>query len=115
MNTNRSCYKCREPSGVKSICKHCEAAYQRERAFAFREVVRAYKLKMGCFDCGYATHHAGLEFDHREGEIRLKSVATFAFQGNMSATWAEISKCDVVCGTCHRIRTWERKQKGKLA
>src|SRR6266545_2984565 len=107
--TSRKCHVCGAPAMPKaSKCSRCAADYQRERAYRLRQELRAYKLRQGCADCGYNEHHAGLVFDHRPGTTKIKNVSVFALQGNVRATWAEVAKCDVVCGTCHAIRTWER-------
>ena len=70
-----------------------------------RVEVRKYKVEKGCADCGYNAHHAGLQFDH-VADDKLYNVGTL-----MSTTkllWEEIAKCEVVCGTCHAIRTYDR-------
>jgi hypothetical protein len=52
-----------------------------------------------------------MDFDHRPGEVKLDEVS------DMVSGWkawglveAEISKCDLVCSNCHRIRTWKRNR-----
>lgn len=87
------------------------AAYMRERYKRDAEWMRQYKLDKGCADCGYNEHHAGLEFDHRDPRATHggQPVARLMGKGR-TRIMAEIEKCDVVCGTCHRIRTWNRKQ-----
>jgi hypothetical protein len=73
--------------------------------------VRAYKVLTGCKDCGYHEHHAGLEFDHlvpRLGD-RRRAISTMMGR-SLKKIQEEIAKCDVVCGTCHGIRTWNRLQ-----
>lgn len=78
----------------------------RERYRKNMEFVQQYKLQKGCADCGYSTHHAGLEFDHVNGILRDR-VASLVGR-SMKVLLQEIEKCDVVCGTCHGIRTWNR-------
>lgn len=72
--------------------------------------VRDYKVSKGCADCGYNAHHAGLELDHREG----RGENEFSISQIMGRGWKriqeEMDKCDVVCGTCHNVRTWNRLQ-----
>lgn len=70
--------------------------------------VQQLKVGQGCVDCGYNTHHAGLEFDH----IRPRKRGTVAAQMGKSrkVILEEIERCEVVCGTCHGIRTWKRNQ-----
>ncbi|QDK02990.1 HNH endonuclease [Streptomyces phage Braelyn] len=94
--------------------KEYMAAYMRERYRKNAEIVRAYKVEKGCADCGYNAHHAGLEFDH----IVPRNISSGSAKGTVASLMGksikrimeEIEKCDVVCGTCHNIRTWERKQ-----
>lgn len=58
-------------------------------------------------DCGWNEHHAGLEFDHREDKyLNVPAMTNYSREKLL----AEIAKCDVVCGTCHNMRTWNRKQ-----
>lgn len=72
--------------------------------------IRQYKTKLGCKDCGYNLHHAGLDFDHMPGTRKLANVAVLAGKGKIKKTWEEIAKCDVVCKNCHGIRTWNRQR-----
>lgn len=62
-------------------------------------------------DCGYNEHHAGLEFDHRDG--KYKNVSAM-LSGTLARLVSEIEKCDVVCGTCHNIRSYNRKLGGRV-
>ena len=52
-----------------------------------------------------------MEMDHREGEVKLFNIGDWiklrtAGEGGLRA---EIAKCDIVCPTCHRLRTFRRK------
>jgi len=86
------------------------AEYMRKRYQRNVEIVRKLKVERGCADCGYNAHHAGLEFDHREpGRKDRETVAALMGKG-INRIMAEIDKCDVVCGTCHNVRTFERLQ-----
>jgi len=87
------------------------AKYMRERYAKNAEIVRQIKLDSGCIDCGYSDHHAGLEFDHIEGRKGGETVAKLMGK-SIKRILEEIDKCDVVCGTCHNIRTWNRRQTG---
>jgi len=80
--------------------------YNVERALKMRDFLREYKVSAGCMDCGYSAHHAGLEFDHREDKFQnLAAMIRYSKEKVLT----EIAKCDVVCGTCHNIRTFNRK------
>lgn len=85
--------------------------YMRKQYHANAEWVRELKVERGCADCGYNEHHAGLEFDHREsrGNDPKKAIANLLSKSRKRLE-AEIALCDVVCRTCHGIRTWNRLQ-----
>jgi hypothetical protein len=71
-------------------------------------VIREAK-SVPCADCGHSYPHYVMDFDHREGEIKLFNIAS-RVRGNVTAPRLEairqeIAKCDVVCANCHRERT----------
>ena len=84
--------------------------YMRERYRKNTEWVRAFKVEQGCADCGFDGHHAGLEFDHREDRQGANTWVARLMGKSLNRIKEEIAKCDVVCGTCHNIRTFERLQ-----
>jgi hypothetical protein len=84
------------------------------RALERRQVIAAYKVTQGCIDCGYNKDARALEFDHRPGTKKNRTVASSMY-ASWEYIWAEIAKCDVVCCNCHAIRTFERKEQGSLA
>lgn len=77
-----------------------------------RKEVDDIKLSRGCMDCGYNTHPAALDFDHRPGTDKVCNVARLT-EAAREVLYAEIAKCDVVCANCHRIRTWDPKGRGR--
>lgn len=81
-------------------------AQERARASTVQEFIRAHKLSIGCQDCGYAAHHAALEFDHVDDNKALNVCNS----KSIAQAKAEISKCEVVCSNCHRVRTFDRLQ-----
>ena len=60
------------------------------------------KLKP-CTDCNGIFPPCVMEFDHVRGK-KLKPVSQLR-SDKMSTLMAEISKCDLVCSNCHRMRT----------
>lgn len=94
--------------------KEAYNTYQREyRKRQYQELVqrvRDHKVEQGCQDCGYNVHHAGLELDHRDGRSDSEVSVSQLFGRGWNRVKEELDKCDVVCGTCHNIRTWERRQ-----
>jgi len=61
-----------------------------------------------CRDCGEKFLTWQMDFDHVK-ESKLDKVGRIAICGTTEALLAEISKCEVVCAVCHRIRTFFRK------
>lgn len=87
--------------------KAYKAEWDRRKYLRIHAEVAEYKVAAGCMDCGYNAHHAGLEFDH-VGDDKEYNIAQLIMRPKK--LWEEVAKCDVVCGTCHNIRTWNRKQ-----
>lgn len=86
-------------------------AYMKKRYAETMAWLRVYKVEMGCVDCGYNAHHAGLQIDHvveRKGDGN-KLISRMACRG-IEIIKRELESCEVVCGTCHGIRTWTRRQ-----
>lgn len=69
------------------------------------------KIKSGpCVDCGASFPSCCMDFDHRPGTIKSNNVGTMvAHHHTRSKIELEISKCDLVCSNCHRIRTRNRR------
>lgn len=69
-----------------------------------REFVAEYLATHPCIDCG-ESDPVVLEFDHREPGAKVDEVSRLIHNNTLTAVQAEIEKCDVRCGNCHRIRT----------
>ncbi len=71
----------------------------------------ANSLKSGpCMDCGGVFPPCVMDWDHRDPERKSFSVSSkvraWYRDSRREDILAEISKCDLVCSNCHRIRTW---------
>jgi hypothetical protein len=82
--------------------KREKAAVANRRATALRRWLDAYKVRVGCVDCGYRGHHAALHFDHVRGE-KLLNVCNAK---SIAQAEAEIEKCEVRCANCHAVKTF---------
>lgn len=80
-----------------------KAAVANARATAIRRWLDAYKLSVGCIDCGYRAHPAALHFDHVRGS-KLLNVCNAK---SVAQAQREITKCDVRCANCHAVRTFK--------
>jgi hypothetical protein len=98
-------------------------AYQRAHYHANKEAWRAKRLRWEakiralilaakdrpCTDCGGRWHPMVMEFDHLPGtEKRTDMGDARARKLGWRTVQAEIAKCEVVCPTCHRLRTLRR-------
>lgn len=109
--------------GLSYWCRQCFSEYEAERYAAEpaerdrksankkqRKLRNQIKLKeilqsSACMDCG-TTDWRVLEFDHRDPELKSFNISGVPYT-SWEALEAEISKCDIVCANCHRIRTAE--------
>jgi hypothetical protein len=117
----------RKGKGLQSSCKKCVTIYHREyyeknkeKYFAknrrnkdrqrarLRAIIVAAKQRP-CQDCGGEFHPWVMEFDHRDGTAKIAAVGDLISHGCTDEKLLnEISKCDVVCANCHRLRTYNR-------
>ena len=58
-----------------------------------------------CIDCKNTFPPECMDFDHLPGTEKVAGVGAM-----ITSSIAEISKCDLVCANCHRIRTTFRKR-----
>ena len=62
-----------------------------------------------CMDCGGRFHFSAMDFDHVRGK-KLFVIGTLKGIGtSIKRLLDEISKCDIVCSNCHRVRTFKQR------
>ena len=64
-------------------------------------------IKSSCKDCGISDPRV-LEFDHLSDKKFNISRAVGGSTRSWDSIMVEISKCEIVCANCHKIRTQER-------
>lgn len=101
----RRAYRRQWWAGLSAERKAEKQGKANERATDLRRYLDGIKVGRGCVDCGYNRHPAAMDFDHVYGE---KSLLVSSCKSRAQAD-AEISKCEVRCSNCHRIRSWERR------
>ncbi len=68
-----------------------------------RDFVKELKISNPCADCGKFYPSMCMDFDHiGEKKIELSKAPNL---GGPEKILKEISKCQLVCANCHRIRT----------
>lgn len=74
---------------------------------AIRDYLRRLKQNTSCRDCNRYDAYYLMDFDHRDGrDSTYRSPLTARSWPEM---WRELTKCDIVCVRCHRIRTHVRQ------
>lgn len=125
MGTPRECVNCgSEVFGSRGDSQYCarrECKNARQRAWRKAKgkhymppkmldmVARVDEIKSTtpCMDCGGTFPPECMDFDHLRDKVKNVSAMIYA-----SRPWNEIeeemSKCELVCANCHRIRTKRR-------
>jgi hypothetical protein len=78
-------------------------AVANDRATKIRRWLDAYKVQVGCKDCGYRDHPAALHFDH----VRGRKLLNVCNAKSIEQAEREIAKCEVRCANCHSVRTFK--------
>ena len=111
-----------------SRCKECwriyiQAHYQKHRAAycasagvrrrAHIQVLREYLIEVKgkpCTDCDRSFPTYVMDFHHRSRNEKRAGVAGLIHQHvSLRRLQEEISKCDLLCANCHRIRTHKQR------
>jgi NADPH-dependent glutamate synthase beta subunit-like oxidoreductase len=66
------------------------------------------KEESGCVDCKEKYPHYMLDFDHLPEFEKIDSPTQMIHKYSWEKAVEEMSKCDIVCANCHKIRTWNR-------
>lgn len=76
-----------------------------------RSLILEYKSRP-CSDCGGTWHPLVLELDHRDADQKCFNLGDWLGRRRVGEQGlrAELEKCDVVCPTCHRIRTLKQRK-----
>lgn len=91
------------------ISSHKDQVLEQSRATynKRRSLINDYKSKP-CADCGIKYPPYVMDFDHRDPATKTFVIGQ-GRQKELLKVLSEISKCDVVCSNCHRLRTYRRK------
>ena len=71
-----------------------------------RRLVRALK-DQPCADCGLRFPTEAMDFDHLEE--KTAEISRMVYANGVETLRIEITRCEVVCANCHRIRTAKRR------
>lgn len=118
----RECNTCAEKKPLKEFhqvanpkhikkCRVCFKQHAKEKADQRRAKCKLHvdNLKRKpCTDCGCCFDPIAMDFDHLPEFEKKAEVSRLVSQGNMKALKEELSKCELVCSNCHRVRTQQR-------
>jgi len=96
-----------------SYCKRCLRDANRKAAekripgkSEAGKAIEELKSRTPCADCGKKFGYWVMDLDHVSGE-KVKNLNKMQ-TGSLEAVLEEISKCEVVCANCHRLRTYRK-------
>jgi hypothetical protein len=90
-----------------------EKLYQIERKQLAR--LEAIKTASPCMDCLTFYPAECMDFDHRPEEVKYAGVGHLvAGRYSWNLIEKEMTKCDLVCANCHRIRTKARHRSKRV-
>jgi hypothetical protein len=94
----------------ENVLQNRESSNQsrKRREFPKRVFIEDLKSSTPCADCGQFFPAVCMDFDHLPGTKKIATIARMMGHGSYSLEElkSEISKCQLVCANCHRIRTW---------
>jgi hypothetical protein len=72
-------------------------------------LIKEIKESSPCTDCGLKFPYYVMDFDHRDRATKVKDISALVKQPYFpwDKVQAEITKCDLVCVNCHRLRTYQ--------
>jgi hypothetical protein len=79
-----------------------------QRKNKMRRFIEDLKSSTPCMDCNVQYPSCVMDFDHRPDVVKKANVSQLNLFSSMEDLQNEISKCDLVCANCHRIRTRDR-------
>ena len=79
--------------------------YERSRAarLANRKWLEDQKRDKPCARCGNSYHPIAMDFHHRDGEKKERTVTNAIFMVGRQKVLEEIAKCELLCAVCHRL------------
>ena len=106
------CRTCRNRRKTEYYRQHPEKAkrYGKERKERIRAYIQSLKTAP-CTDCGVVYPYYVMDFDHVRGEKKFGIATVGGMSRSMQQIIEEITKCDLVCANCHRVRTHSNRER----
>ncbi len=97
------------PGEYQNECNECRRVKLRKHKQHIGALVKRWKLIKGCSHCDFkAAHSCQLDIDHivpkgKSGNDRQAINTSW----NKTRLKKELSKCQVLCANCHRLKTYK--------
>jgi len=88
-------------------------SYQLTKQAEKKSIIDSFKNKP-CMDCGQQFPVYVMDFDHVRDD-KKDTIANMHKNRSIKDIMEEIAKCELVCANCHRIRTQNRIDSGRVA
>lgn len=95
----------------RNECKDCNNKRIRSKKLEIKQVIEQLKSEP-CTDCGNRFPYYVMDFDHIDGTTKTFNVSEMRAY-SLDNILKEVSKCELVCANCHRIRTFSRQSAKK--
>jgi hypothetical protein len=80
----------------------------KRRLLVTSEIIKL-KEASPCMDCKRHYPYYVMDFDHRDPSTKIDGIARLIRSDSLQAVLREVTKCDLVCANCHRVRTYTRQ------
>lgn len=112
----------RDPEAVKAArrrhyernkAEYVKRAMKRNKEERRRGFARLAEIKESnpCTDCGRYLASYLMEYDHLDPTTKVAGITAMVTRNRpWTSVEAEMAKCELVCGECHRIREASRRQ-----
>lgn len=97
------CSICSKPIRGKGGWGLCQMHYRAERKSIIKNICIKY-LGGQCLDCKTEYHHSVYDFHHIDPSQKEGSISLLFANGSLADIAEEVSKCELLCANCHRIR-----------
>ena len=89
-----------------NLNKERMVASSKKRYVKMRKLIQRWKVFKGCNHCGYNENACALDLDHiSDNSTKPSHMRAVRYEWNKARIKKELSKCQVLCANCHRIKT----------
>ncbi|MGH7974904.1 MAG: hypothetical protein ACREBR_05215 [bacterium] len=91
---------------MRGQCKKCNHVNFKKVVERRKELIWSIKKSTPCTDCKRFYEHCQVQFDHLFDKTFTIGLGDI---DSDKILWSEIAKCQIVCASCHALRTYLRE------